>query len=81
MFNREEGLTLIELIITIALVAVVASIALPVFHDLVAAEQTKADAQSAANRSAFSADWTAAGYAPAANGEVTVDGTVVASIG
>jgi prepilin-type N-terminal cleavage/methylation domain-containing protein len=80
MRQRDQGLTLIELIITIALVAVVASVALPVFHDLVTTEQAKADSQSAQNRNAFANDWISSGYAPDASGNVSIDGVAVASI-
>jgi prepilin-type N-terminal cleavage/methylation domain-containing protein len=78
--SRDAGLTLIELIVTIALVAVVASIALPVFHDLVGNQQTKANSQSSANRTQFTNDWTASGFAPDSTGNVIIGGTVVASI-
>lgn len=60
--SNERGLTLIELLVTVALVAVVASIAIPVLLNTVSTAQTKADAASAANTAAFTAQWSSAGY-------------------
>ena len=84
-FSREEGLTLVELLVVIALVGVVASIALPILINTVANAQASADAQSTANRAAFSSDWSTAGYSVVANGNgfaaTDASGATVATIG
>ena len=41
-FNREEGLTLIELLITIAVIAIVAAISVPVISNVVGSSRTNA---------------------------------------
>jgi prepilin-type N-terminal cleavage/methylation domain-containing protein len=75
--DKDRGLTVIELIITIAVTAAVASIVAPVFHDLVVAEQGKADTRSAAEAVAFTNQWTASGYT-VQDGTGTYTGTLVA---
>lgn len=45
-FNREEGLTLIELLITIAVLAIVAAIAVPVVTNVVSSTNDRALAQT-----------------------------------
>jgi prepilin-type N-terminal cleavage/methylation domain-containing protein len=60
--SRDTGLTLIELIVTIAMVAVVATIVMPVFHDLVTTEQSQADLRSKAAIERFCHDWKQSGH-------------------
>jgi prepilin-type N-terminal cleavage/methylation domain-containing protein len=43
-FNREEGLTLIELLITIAVIAIVAAISVPVITNVIGASEDNAAA-------------------------------------
>jgi len=45
-FNREEGLTLIELLITIAVLAIVAAIAIPVVTNVVNSTEDRAVSQT-----------------------------------
>lgn len=59
--THEEGLTLVELLVVIALVGVVAAIALPIVTNVLAGAQADADTQSADAKTKFVTDWTAAG--------------------
>lgn len=59
--DSERGLTLVELLIVIALVAVVAAIALPVISGVLSNAQNDASAVSDTNRADFARDWSAAG--------------------
>lgn len=61
-FKKEDGLTLVELLVVIALVGVVAAIALPILTNVLSGAQTDADANSGTNVAQFESDWTAAGY-------------------
>ena len=67
-FRNEEGLTLIELLIVIALVGIVSAIALPILFNTVSDSKTKADNVSADERANFQTQWSAAGYDVVANG-------------
>jgi prepilin-type N-terminal cleavage/methylation domain-containing protein len=60
-FNREEGLTLIELLITISVLAIVSAIALPVVNNVVASSNSNALAQTNSDVADFVAKYNAAG--------------------
>lgn len=60
--KAEEGLTLVELLVVIALVGVVAAIALPIVSNVLAGAQADADTNSTENINKFNTDWAAAGY-------------------
>lgn len=84
-FRSEEGLTLVELLVVIALVAIVAAIALPILSGVLASASTKADATSADERAKFSKDWSQSGFTVTgddATGYTAADeaGTVIATI-
>lgn len=61
-FRKEEGLTLVELLVVIALVGVVASISLPILINTVQNAQTTANSQSADEIEKFANDWYTAGF-------------------
>ncbi len=65
-FNREEGLTLIELLITIAVIAIVAAISVPVVTNVIAASNTNSLDAMQAQVDAFVAEG-------ARSGEVTLN--------
>ena len=67
-FNREEGLTLIELLITISVLAIVSAIALPVVNNVVSSSNSNALAQTNSDISDFTAKYNAAGAV-----QITVD--------
>lgn len=69
-FNREEGLTLIELLITIAVLAIVAAISVPVITNVISSAETNSAASMDTSVAAFVAKYTEAG-------QVTFDGTNV----
>lgn len=67
-FNREEGLTLIELLITIAVIAIVAAISVPVITNVVGSANANAAAQTASDINDFIVDG-------GKSGQVHFDGT------
>jgi prepilin-type N-terminal cleavage/methylation domain-containing protein len=69
-FNREEGLTLIELLITISVLAIVSAIALPVVNNVVSSSNSNALAQTNSDVADFVAKYNAAGA-------VAFDGTTL----
>lgn len=60
-FNREEGLTLIELLITIAVIAIVAAISIPVITNVISSSETNAAASMDAQVDAFAQKYDTAG--------------------
>ncbi len=60
--KNEKGLTLIELLIVIALVAIVAAIALPILLNVLSGAKTSAAADSTNGVAKFIQDWSSAGY-------------------
>lgn len=60
-FNREEGLTLIELLITISVLAIVSAIALPVINNVVTSSNSNALTQSQTDATNFLEKHNAAG--------------------
>ena len=58
----ENGLTLIEMLVVIALIAIVASISMPILVNTVEKSQTKADAITSEAVSSFIEDWQIAGF-------------------
>ena len=82
-FNKEDGLTLVELLVVIALVGVVAAIALPIVSNVLSGATSDANSASATNKANFSRDWTAAGASfqtDADNTYAVVNGDTVAQI-
>lgn len=57
MFRKSEGLTLVELLVVIALVGVVASIAFPVISNVITSAQADADASSATASANFQKEY------------------------
>ena len=55
-FNREEGLTLIELLITIAVIAIVAAISVPVISNVIGSSEDNAAASMSAQVAQFIAE-------------------------
>jgi prepilin-type N-terminal cleavage/methylation domain-containing protein len=83
MFRKEEGLTLIELLITIAVISVVFAIAVPVFSNVLLTAQTQANTASDDARAAFAAEYGSAtlSYDEATNlTSAVLNGTTIASI-
>jgi prepilin-type N-terminal cleavage/methylation domain-containing protein len=67
-FSREEGLTLIELLITIAVIAIVAAISIPVITNVIDSARTSSAGSMEAQVNAFIEKY-------AASGEVSFNGT------
>lgn len=59
--SSDEGLTLVELLVVIALVGVVAAIALPILINAVERAQVQVDAASEVELQKFVEDWGSAG--------------------
>lgn len=59
--HQQEGLTLIELLITIAVIAIIAAISLPTFTNVVSTTRDKATEQTTKDIQKFVSKWTAAG--------------------
>jgi prepilin-type N-terminal cleavage/methylation domain-containing protein len=74
-FNKEEGLTLIELLITIAVIAIVAAISVPVITNVISNANDKAIEQSTNDVKKFIAKYDAAG-AYAINPTGTLEGYI-----
>lgn len=95
-FRKEEGLTLIELLIVIALVGIVAAIALPILLNVLGGAKTSSTGDTNAAVAKFVDDWSSAGYTietgtvngtpeifavgNAANDTATPDGVQIAEI-
>lgn len=60
--RRTAGFTLVEILVVIALVAIVAGIAVPVFSNVIAQASTDADAATDAQVQAFRDRWESGGY-------------------
>jgi prepilin-type N-terminal cleavage/methylation domain-containing protein len=75
-FNREEGLTLIELLITISVLAIVSAIALPVINNVVSSSNSNALAQTQSDVADFVAKYNAAGAVGYDKGSQTFQGFV-----
>jgi len=75
-FNREEGLTLIELLITISVLAIVSAIALPVVNNVVASSNSNALVQTNSDAADFVAKYNAAGAVSFDAASLTLQGYV-----
>jgi prepilin-type N-terminal cleavage/methylation domain-containing protein len=81
MFRKSEGLTLIELLITIAVISVVFAIAIPVFSNVLTTAETNADAATASARAAFAAEYGSATLSfDGTKTHAVLNGTTIASI-
>jgi prepilin-type N-terminal cleavage/methylation domain-containing protein len=80
-FRNNEGLTLIELLITLAVIAIVFAVAVPVFSNVLAGAQTSADSAQASALSAFHDEYASTDLV-FANGvtTATLNGVQIASI-
>lgn len=72
-FNREEGLTLIELLITIAVIAIVAAISVPVITNVIGQSEDNAAAAMEAQVNQFITEGAQAGTVSYASGVFTLD--------
>lgn len=83
MKKEDDGLTLVELLVAIAIVGVIAAIAMPVLIDAVENGRSKANTASTVNVEQFLTDWTTAGATFETNNGVisaVVNGKVMAEI-
>jgi prepilin-type N-terminal cleavage/methylation domain-containing protein len=80
-FRNDEGLTLIELLITLAVIAIVFAIAVPVFSNVLAGAQSSADSAQAAALASFHDEYASTDLVYA-NGvtTATLNGVQIASI-
>jgi prepilin-type N-terminal cleavage/methylation domain-containing protein len=78
---KDEGLTLIELLITLAVIAIVFAIAVPVFSNVLAGAQSSADSAQASALAAFHDEYatTTLVYANGVT-TATLNGVQIASI-
>jgi len=80
-FSHEEGLTLIELLITLAVIAIVFAIAVPVFSNVLAGAQTSADTAQTSALNSFHEEYATTTLAfDGTKTTATLNGVVVASI-
>lgn len=75
-FKNNQGLTLIELLITISVLAIVSAIALPVINNVVASSNSNAAAQSQGDVNDFITKYNAAGEVLLAPGGRTLQGYI-----
>jgi prepilin-type N-terminal cleavage/methylation domain-containing protein len=86
-FNREEGLTLIELLITIAVIAIVAAISVPVITNVIAdsrtnsAEAMQAQVDSFVDKYDASGDWSFDSATQTLLGGIDEDGNGTVDLG
>jgi prepilin-type N-terminal cleavage/methylation domain-containing protein len=63
--RREDGMTLMEVLVTLLLIGLLASISVPVMANITGATRTQVTATNAQERSKFVTQWTNEGYAVA----------------
>lgn len=60
--SKEQGLTLAEILVTIALIVIVAAIAFPTLINITGSTQQKADVVTSDSLERFNNQWNRAGY-------------------
>lgn len=80
MSRNDDGLTLIELLVTLAVIAIVFAVAVPTFNGVLATASTNADTASNAIAARFTADWTQAGYTVINGTAYDPDGNTLATL-